>query len=162
MITTGQCWLLLEHKLCLNQFSSVIQLCLTFCDPMNFSTPGFPVHHQFLEFAQTHVHWVGDATQLSHPLSLLSSPALSLSQHQGLFQWIGSSYQVAKVLELQHQSSNEYSGLISFNIDWFDLLAIQGTLKNLLQHHSSKASILRCSASSQWNSHIHTWPLEKP
>ena len=84
MITTGQCWLLLEHKLCLNQFSSVIQLCLTFCDPMNFSTPGFPVHHQLLESTQIHVHWVGDAIQPSHSLSSRSPPALNLSQNQGL------------------------------------------------------------------------------
>ena len=112
---------------------------------MNFSTPGFPVLHYFLEFAQTHVHWVGDATQLSHPLSLLSSPALSLSQHEGLFQWIGSSYQVAKILELQHQSSSEFSGLISFRIDRLDLLAVQGTLKSILQHHSLKAPFLQCS-----------------
>ena len=83
--------------------------CLTrvrLCDPMDCSTPGLPVHHQFPEFAQTHVHWVNDAIQPSHPLSSPSSPALDLSQHQGLFQWLSSSYQVAKVLEfqLQHQS----------------------------------------------------------
>ena len=88
------------------QFSSVTQSCLTLCNPMNHSTPGLPVHHQFPEFTQTHVHWVGDAIQLSHPLSSPSLPALNLSQHQGLFQWVSSSHQVAKVLELQlqHQS----------------------------------------------------------
>ena len=76
------------------------------CDPMNRSTPGLPVHHQLLEFTHTHVHWVGDATQPSHPLSSPSPPALSLSQHQGLFQWVSSLHQVDKVLEfqLQHQS----------------------------------------------------------
>ena len=93
-------------------------------------------------------HRVGDAIQPSYPLSSPSPPAFSLTQHQGLFKWVSSLYQVAKVLEfqLQHQSFREYSGLISFRIDWLDLLAIQGTLKSLLQHRSSKASILQCSA----------------
>ena len=88
------------------QFSSVPQSCLTLCDPMDRSTPGLPVHHQLPEFTQTHVHWVGDTIQLSHPLLSPSSPALNLSQHQGLFKWVSSSHQVAKVLEfqLQHQS----------------------------------------------------------
>ena len=88
------------------QFSSVAQSCLTLCDPMNHSTPGLPVHHQLPEFTQTHVHWVGDAIQPSHPLLSPSPPGLNLSQHQGLFQWISSSHEVAKVLEfqLQHQS----------------------------------------------------------
>ena len=87
-------------------FSSVAQSCPTLCDPMNSSTPGLPVHHQLPESTQTHVHWVGDAIQPSHPLSSPSPPALNLSQHQGLFQWVSSSHQVAKVLEfqLQHQS----------------------------------------------------------
>ena len=105
------------------QFSSSV---MSDCDPMNRSMPGLPVHHQFPEFTQTHVHWVPNAIQLSHPLLSPSPPAFNLSQHQGLL--------------------NEYSGLISFRIDWFDLLAVQETLKSLLQHHSSKASILRCSA----------------
>ena len=83
--------------------------------------------------------------QTSHPLSSPSSAALSLSQHQGVFQWVGSSHQVAKVLELQHQSFQWILGLISFRIDWFNLLAVQGTLKSILQHHSSKAWILQCS-----------------
>ena len=86
------------------QFSSVAQLCPTLCNPMDCSTPGFPVHYQLLELAQTHVHWVGDAVQPSHPLLSPSPPAFNLSQHQGLFQWVSSSHQVAKVLELQHQS----------------------------------------------------------
>ena len=85
------------------QFSSVAQSCPTLCDPVNHSTPGLPVHHQLLEFTQTHVHWVGDAIQPSHPLSSPSPPALNLSQHQGLFQWVSSSHQVAKVLEFQLQ-----------------------------------------------------------
>ena len=115
---------------------------------MNRSTPGLPVHHQPRESTQTHVHWVGDAIQLSHSLSSPSSPAFNPSQHQGLFKWVRSSHQVAKVLEfqLQHQSFQWHPGLISFRMDWLDLLAVQGTLKSLLQHHSSKASILLHSA----------------
>ena len=87
------------------QFSSVAQLCLTLCDPMNRSTPGLPVHHQLLESTQTHIHWVGDAIQPSHPLSS-PYPALNLSQDQGLFKWVSSLHQAAKgfVLQLQHQS----------------------------------------------------------
>ena len=88
------------------QYSSVAQSSLTFCDPMNCSTPGFPVHHQLPELAQTHVHRVGDAIQPSHPLWSPSPPAFNLSQHQDLFQWVSSLHQMAKVLEfqLQHQS----------------------------------------------------------
>ena len=115
---------------------------------MACSTPGFPVLHYLLKFLQTHVHWVSDPIQLSHPLLSPSPPAFSLSQGQGLFQWVGSLHQVVKVLEsfnLSINPSNEYSGLISFRIDCFDLFAVQGTLKSL-QHNSSKASILRCSA----------------
>ena len=116
---------------------------------MDHSTPGLPVHHQLPEFTQTHLYWVGDAIQPSHPLSSPSPPAFNLSQHQGLFKWLSSSHQVAKVLEfqLQHQSFQWHSGLISFRMDWLDLLAVQGALKSLLQHHSSKASILWHSAS---------------
>ena len=114
---------------------------------MNRSTPSLPVHHQHPESTQTHVHWVGDAIQPSHPLSS-PSPALSLSQHQGLFKGVSSSHQVAKILEFSFsiRPSNEHPGLISPRMDWLDLLAVQGTLKSLLQHHSSKASILQCSA----------------
>ena len=131
------------------QFSSIAQSCSTgVCDAMDSSKPGLPVHHQLLEFTQTHVHWVGDAIQPSHPLSSLSPPAFNLSQHKSLFQWVGSLHQVAKVLKFHFSmsSSNEHSGLISFRMDWLDLLAVQGTLKSLLQHHRSKASILWLSA----------------
>ena len=88
------------------QFSSVTQLCPTLCDPIDCSTPGFPVYHQCLELAQTHIHWVSDTIQPPHPLSSPCPPAFNLSQHQGLFQWVSSSHQVAKVLEfhLQNQS----------------------------------------------------------
>ena len=116
------------------------------CNPMFCNTTGFPILHHLSEFAQTHVHWVNDAIQPSHPLLSPSPPDLNLPQHQGLFQWVNSFLQVAKVLELQHQSLQQYSGLISFRMDWFGLLAVQGTLKSLLQHHSSKASIFQHSA----------------
>ena len=101
-------------------FSLVTQLCLTLCDPMDCSTPGFPVHHQLLELAQTHIHRVRDAIQPSYPLSSPSPSTFNLSQHQGLFQGVSSSHKVAKVLELQLQPSNEYSGLISFNCHMID------------------------------------------
>ena len=130
------------------QFSSVAQSCPTLCDPMNHSMTGLPVHHLFPEFIQTHVHWVSDAIQPSHPLSSPSPPAPNPSQHQGLFQRVNSSHEVTKVLEfqLQHQSFQWTPRTISFRMDWLDLLAVQGTLKSLLQHHSSKASILQHSA----------------
>ena len=101
------------------QFSSVAQSCPTLCNPMNHSTPGLPVHHPLLEFTQTHVHWVGDAIQPSHPLLSPSPPTFNLSQHQGLFKWVSSSYQVAKdwSFSFNISPSNEYSWLISFRID---------------------------------------------
>ena len=105
---------------------------------MDCSTLGFPVHHQLSEPTQTHIHRVSDAIQSSHPMSSPSPPAFTLAQHQGLFQWVCSSHQVAKVLEFQLQPSNEYLGLISFRMDLLDLLVVQGTPKSLLQHHSSK------------------------
>ena len=132
-----------------NQLSSVAQLCLTLCDPLDCSTSGLPVHHQLPEFTQTHIHWVGDAIQPSHPLLSPSPPAFNLSQHQSLFQWVSSLHQVGKLMlsfSFNISPSNEYSGLISFRMDWLHLFAVQGTLKSLLQHHSLKASILQCSA----------------
>ena len=95
-----------NKKACSVEFSSVAQLCPTLCDPMNCSMPGLPVHHKLLEFTQTHVHQAGDAIQPSHPLSFPFPPVPNPSQHQGLFQWVNSSHEVAKVLEfqLQHQS----------------------------------------------------------
>ena len=127
---------------------SVAQLCLTLCDPMDCSSPGFPVLHHLPEVAQTHVHWVGDAIQPSQPLASPSSPTFNHSQNQGLFQWVDSSHQVVKVLELQLQhQSFQWIFRTDFLYDWLVWsLAVQGTLKNLLQHHSSKASILQCSA----------------
>ena len=111
---------------------------------MNRSMPGLPVHHHHSEFGQTHVHRVGDAIQPSHPLLSPFPPASNPSQHQSLFQWVKSSHEVAKVLEFQ--SFQRTPGLISFRMDCLDILAVQGTLKSLLQHHSSNASILRHSA----------------
>ena len=115
---------------------------------MSYSLQPHGLHHatlpcltNFLELAQTHVHRVGDAIQLSHPLSIPSSPAFSLSQHQGIFQCLSSSHQVAKYQSFSFSisPSKEYSGLISFRMNWWDLLAVQGTLKSLLQHHSSES-----------------------
>ena len=122
------------------QFSSVAQLHLTLCD-----------HHQFMEFTQTHVHWVGDAIQLSYPLSSPSPPAFNLVHHQGLFKWgfkwaLRIRWPKDWSFSFNISPSNGYSGLISFRMDWLDLLAVQGTCKSLLQHHSLKTSILRHSA----------------
>ena len=108
----GWCVYLSEH-----QFSSVTQLCPTLCDPMNCNTPGLPVYHQLLEFTQTHVHWVSDAIQPSHPLSSPSPPAFNLSQHQGLFQWVSSSHQVTQSIGVSAPTS-----VLPMNIqDWFPL-----------------------------------------
>ena len=114
---------------------------------MNRSTPGFPVHHQLPEFTQTHVHQVGDAIQPSHPL-LSPSPTPNPSQHQGLFTELTLRMRWPKnwSFSFSISTSNEHPGLISFRMDWFDLLAVHGTLKSLLQHHSSKASVLQRSA----------------
>ena len=114
------------------QFSSITQSSLTLCDPMDCSTPGFPVHHQLPELAQTHVHRVGDAIQPFHPLSSPSPPALNLRIRWPTYWRFSFSF----------SPSNEYSGLISFRMDWFDLLAVQGTLKSLLQHQSLNSSAL--------------------
>ena len=145
----GQLWphVIGTVKLRFSQFNSVAQSCPSICTP-------WPVAHQaslsitnswslfklmFIELVMPSNHFI-----LCSPFP----PAFNLSQHQGLFQWVSSSHQVAKVLSFSFSisPSNEYSGLISFRMDWLDLLAVQGTLKSLLQHHSSKASILHCSA----------------
>ena len=127
------------------QFSSVTQLCLTLCDPMDCSTPSLPVHHQFPKFIRTLVHWVRDTIPPSHPLSSPSPPTFNISQHQGLF-WNESVLHIRWPkywsFSLSISPSNGYSGLISFRMDWVYLLAVQGTLRSLLQHHSSKAPIL--------------------
>jgi len=128
---------------------SVAQSCLTPCDPMDCSMPGLLVHHQLPEFTQSHVHWVSDAIQPSHPLLSPSPPTFTLSQHQGLSKWVTLlSIRWPKYWSFSFNisPSKEHSGLISFRIDWLDHLAVQGTLKSLLQHHSSKASIFMRSA----------------
>ena len=130
------------------QFSSVTQLCLTLCNPTNRSMPGLPVHHQLLEFTQTHVHWVSDAIQPSHPLSspsLLPSiiPSIRVFSNESALHIRWPKYWS---FSFSISPFNEYSGLISFRMDWLDLLSVQGTLKSLFQHHSSKASILLSSA----------------
>ena len=136
---------LMEIDLLAHQFSSVAQSCQTLWDPMNCSTPGLPVHHQLLESTQTPAHRVSDATEPSHPLSSPSPPALNLSQHQGLFKWVISLHEYWS-FSFNVSPSNEHPGQTAFRMDWLDLLAVQGTLKSLLQHHSSKASILRRSS----------------
>ena len=130
------------------QFSSVTQLCPTLCDPMDCSTPGFPVHHQLPEFTQTHVHWVSDAIQPLHPLlslPLLPSifPSIKVFSNESVFHIRWPKYWS---FSFRISPSNESSGLISFRMDWLDLLAVQGTFKSLLQHQISKASILWLSA----------------
>ena len=139
------------------QFSSVVQSYLKLCDPMHCSTSAFPVHHHLSELTQTHAHWVSDAIQPSHPLSSPSPPAFNVSQHQGLLKCLVLRIRWPKYWSFSFSisPSNEYSGLISFRMDWLDLLAVQGTHKNLLQHHSSKASIL-------WDSAVFIVQLSHP
>ena len=127
------------------QFNSVAQWCLTLCGPMDYSTPGLPVCHQLLEFTQTHAHWVGHA----HPT--ISSSAIPPSIFSNIRVFINKSVLHIRwpkywSFSFSISPSNEYSGLISFRMNWLELLAVQWTLKSLLQHHSSKASILWCSA----------------
>ena len=132
---------------------SVAQSCLAICNRMDCSTPGFPVIHHLQDLAQTHVHQVSDAIQPSHSLSSLNPPAFNLSQQRFFERFFSVSSNESALRWPKYWSfsfrispSKEYSGLLSFRIDWFDLLAIQGTLKSLLQHHSSKVSILWRSA----------------
>ena len=122
------------------QFSSLAQSCPTLWDPMDCSMPGLPVHHQLPELAQTQVHQAGDAIQPSHPVLSPSPPAFNLFQHQGLFQG-----QSIRSFSFSISPTNEYSELVSFRIDCFDLLVVQGTLKSL-HNYNSKASILWCPA----------------
>ena len=141
-----------------SRFSSVAHLCRTLCDPMNCcSMPGLPVHHQLPEFTQTHVYPVSDAIQPSHPLSPLFllppiPPSIRVFSNESTLRMRWPKYWS---FSLSISPSNEHSGLISFRMDWLDLLVVQGTLKSLLQYHSSKASILWRSAFFT-NSHIHT------
>ena len=131
-----------------DQIRSVAQSCRTLCDPMNHSTPGLPVHHQLPEFTQTHVHRVSDAIQPSHPLSSPSPPtpippSIRVFSNESTLHMKWPKYWS---FSFSIGPSKEHPGLIFFRMDWLDLLAVPGTLKSLLQHHSSKASILLCSA----------------
>ena len=141
------------------QFSSVAQSCLTLCDPMNCSTPGLPVHHQLPEFTQTHasIEWVISSSHLilCRPLLLLPPipPSIRVFANESTLHMRWPEYWSFSFSIIP---SKEIPGLISFRMGWLDLLAVQGTLKSLLQHHSSKASIVRCSAFFTSNSHIHT------
>ena len=130
------------------QFSSAAQSCLTLCNPMKCSTSGLPVHHQLTEFTETHVHRVGDAIQPSHPLSSPSPPAPNPSHCKSFSNESNLCMRWPKYWSFSFSisPSREHPGLISFRMDWLDLLAVQGTLKSLLQHHNLKASILQCSA----------------
>ena len=130
------------------QFSPVTQLCTTLCDPINHGTPGLPVQHQLPEFTQTHVHWVSDAIQPSHPLSSPSPPALNVSQHQGLFKWLSSSQSGGQNIGVSASTS-----VLPMNTQDCSPLGLTGWislqpkgLSSLLQHHSSKASVLQRSA----------------
>ena len=144
------------------QFSSVTQSCPTLCDPMNRSTPGLPMHHQCPEFTQTHVHRVSDAIQPSHPLSSPSPPSPNPSQHQSLFQWVNSLHEVAKVLE--HHSFQKTPRTDRSPLEWTGWISLQS--KGLSRVFSNttvqKHQFFGPQLSSQCNSHIHTWPLEKP
>ena len=140
------------------QFSSVTQSCPTLCDPMNFSTPGLPVYHQLPEFTRTHLNRDGDAIQPSHPLSSPSPPAPNPSHirvfsnestlHMRWPKYWSFSFSISP--------SKEHPGLISFRVDWLDLLAVQGTLKGLSNTTVQKHQFFSAQLSSQSNSHIHT------
>ena len=144
------------------RFGSVAQSCPTLWDPMNHSMPGLPVHHQLPEFTQTHIHRVSDAIEPTHPLSFPFPPSLNPSQHQSLFQWVNSSHEVAKglVFQLQHHSLQRNPRI--------DLLQ-NGLVGSFCSPSDSQdspptaqiKSINSSQLSSQSNSHIHTWPLEK-
>ena len=141
-----------------DQIRSVAQSCPTLCNPMNRSTPGLPVQHQLPEFTQTHVHRVSDAIQPSHPLLSPSPPApippsIRVFSNESTLRMRWPKYYSFSFSIIP---SKEIPGLISFKMDWSDLLAVQGTLQSLLQHHSSKASSLRHSTVFIVNSHIHT------
>ena len=136
----------------------IAQLCLTLCDTVDYSTPGIQVLHHPPELAQTHVHWVSDAIQISHPLSSLYPPVFSLSQHQSIFQWVGSSYQVAKVLELQLQHQS-FQCLDRVNFLWYGVV---WSLWSPRDSTAQKHQFFSTQLSLWFNSHIHTWQHAKP
>ena len=139
----------------------VAQLCPTLCDPKDCSMPGIPVPHHHQKFAQVHVHCISDAIQSSHPLMPSSPFALDLSQHQGLFHWVICSHQMTKILklQLQHPSFQWIFRVDSLKIDWFDLLAIQGAFRSLLQHHSMSHQFFGILPSLRSSFHNRMGPL---
>ena len=146
------------------EFSSVAQSCPTLCDPMNCSTPGLPVHHQLLEFTQTHIHRVGDAIQPSHPLWSPYPPAPNPSQHQSfpmsqLFAWGGQSTGVSALASFLPKDTQDQSAL-----EWTDWISLQskGLSRVFANTTVQKHQFFSTQLSSQSNSHIHTWPQEKP
>ena len=146
------------------QFSSVAQSCPTLCDPMNRSTPGLPVHHQLLEFTQTHVHRVGDVIQPSHPqLSLLLllpiPPSIRVFSNESTLPMRWPKYWSFSFSIIP---SKEIPGLISFRMDWLDLLAVKGPSRVFSNTTVQKHQFFGAQPSSQSNTHIHTWPQEKP
>ena len=146
-------------------FSSVTQLCLTLCDPMDCSTSGFPVHHQLPELTQSHVHWVGDAIQQFHPLLTPSLPAFNLSLHQGLFQWVsfftsgGQSIRVSASVSVLLMNTQDW-----FSLGWTCCISLQykGLSRVLSNTSVQKHKFFGAQLSLYSNSHIHTWLLEKP
>ena len=146
-------------------FSLVTRLCPTLCNPMTCSAPGLPVHHQHPEFTQTHVHRVSDAIQPSHTLSSPSPPTPNPSQHQGLFQWVNSLHEVAKVLEfqLQHQSF-QWTPRTDLPLGWTCWISFlsKGLSRVFSNTIVQKHQFFGTQLSSQSNTHIHTWPLDKP
>ena len=145
-------------------FSSVQSLSrVRLCDSMNCCMPGFPVHHQLPELIQTHIHWVSDAIQPSHPLLSPSSPAFDLSQHQGFFQWVSFSHEIAKVLELQHQSFQWIiQGWFPSGLAGFISLQSKGLSRVILSTTIQKHQLFSIQPSLGSNFHIHAWLLEKP
>ena len=146
------------------EFSSVTELCPTLCDPMDCSMPGFPVHHQLLELVPTHVYRVSDAIQPSHPLSSLSPHTFNFTQHQGLFKWVSSSHQVAKVLELQlqHQSFQWIFRTDSLGLTGLISLQSKGLSRVFSNTTVRKHQFFSAQPSLWSNSHTDTWLLEKP
>ena len=151
-----------KNKTLPHEVISVAQSCPILCDPMDCSTPGIPVHHQLPEFTQIHVHWVSDAIQPSHPLLSPSPPTFNLSQRQGF-----SNESALQIRWPKHWSfsfnispSNEHSGLISFRMDWLDLLQSKGLSRVFSNITIQQHQFFGAQPSSQSNSHIHTWPQD--
>ena len=154
----------MSQKSDVSQFSSVTQSCLTLCNPMDCSTPGFPVHHQLLELAQTYVHWVSDFIQPSHPLMSSSLSAFNLSQHQGLFQWVALRIRWPKYWSFSFSisPSNEYSGLMPLGLTGWISLQSKGLSRVFSNTTVQKHQFFGIQFSLWPNSHIHIQLLKKP